>query len=238
MVDTGYSESAATRFESYLAPILTSAYGIALHLTRHRDDAEDLVQEAALQSFRAFDSFQEGTNFKAWFCRILTNLFINAYRKRQRTPEIDTSPVSKTPRRCICSSALRRWAFMLKPRIRRRWCSRKSRQNRSIRLSPPCQRIIASLQHSILWRSLPIRRSRQFWGARSEPCGHACIVAEECCKRPSGIWPNSEALSPRCVPPRRRLAPSAIAADSRHTLPWTSRGFSSIKEVLIAELES
>jgi RNA polymerase sigma-70 factor (ECF subfamily) len=90
MVDTGYSESAATRFESYLAPILTSAYGIALHLTRHRDDAEDLVQEAALQSFRAFDSFQEGTNFKAWFCRILTNLFINAYRKRQRTPEIDT----------------------------------------------------------------------------------------------------------------------------------------------------
>jgi RNA polymerase sigma-70 factor, ECF subfamily len=90
MVDTVHTEFAATRFESYLTPILTAAYGIALHLTRNRDDAEDLVQEAALQAFRAFDSFQEGTNFKAWFFRILTNLFINAYRKRQRTPETDT----------------------------------------------------------------------------------------------------------------------------------------------------
>jgi RNA polymerase sigma-70 factor, ECF subfamily len=90
MVDTMLTESVATRFESYLRPILTAAYGIALHLTRHGDDAEDLVQEAALQAFRAFDTFQEGTNFKAWFFRILTNLFINAYRKRQRAPEIDT----------------------------------------------------------------------------------------------------------------------------------------------------
>ncbi len=73
-----------------MAPILTAVYGTALHLTRHRGDAEDLVQDAALQAFRAFDSFQEGTNFKAWFFRILTNLFINAYRKRQRTPEIET----------------------------------------------------------------------------------------------------------------------------------------------------
>ena len=58
-------------------------------MTRNREDAEDLVQEAALQAFRAFDSFQEGTNFKAWFFRILTNLFINAYRKRRREPEIN-----------------------------------------------------------------------------------------------------------------------------------------------------
>jgi RNA polymerase sigma-70 factor (ECF subfamily) len=61
-------------------------------MTRHSGDAEDLVQEAALQAFRAFDSFQEGTNFKAWFFRILTNLFINAYRRRQREPGIDTLP--------------------------------------------------------------------------------------------------------------------------------------------------
>jgi RNA polymerase sigma-70 factor (ECF subfamily) len=73
-----------------LTPILTAVYGTALHLTRNRDDAEDLVQEAALQAFRAFASFQEGTNFKAWFFRILTNLFINAYRKRRRAPEVDT----------------------------------------------------------------------------------------------------------------------------------------------------
>jgi RNA polymerase sigma-70 factor, ECF subfamily len=90
MVETRNRESAAQRFESYLTPILSAVYGTALHMTRNRDDAEDLVQETALQAFRAFDSFQEGTNFKGWFFRILTNLFINAYRKRQREPEIDT----------------------------------------------------------------------------------------------------------------------------------------------------
>jgi RNA polymerase sigma-70 factor, ECF subfamily len=90
MAETVNTESAAQRFESYLTPILTAVYGTALHLTRNRDDAEDLVQEAALQAFRAFDSFQQGTNFRAWFFRILTNLFINAYRKRQRAPAVDT----------------------------------------------------------------------------------------------------------------------------------------------------
>jgi RNA polymerase sigma-70 factor, ECF subfamily len=90
MVDAVNTESAAARFESHLTPILTAAYGVALHMTRHGGDAEDLVQEAALHAFRAFDSFQEGTNFKAWFFRILTNLFINAYRRRQREPGIDT----------------------------------------------------------------------------------------------------------------------------------------------------
>jgi RNA polymerase sigma-70 factor, ECF subfamily len=90
MADTVNAESAAARFESHLTPILTAAYGVALHMTRHGGDAEDLVQEAALHAFRAFDSFQEGTNFKAWFFRILTNLFINAYRRRQREPGIDT----------------------------------------------------------------------------------------------------------------------------------------------------
>jgi RNA polymerase sigma-70 factor, ECF subfamily len=89
MAETANTESAAKRFESSLTPILTAVYGTALHMTRNRDDAEDLVQEAALQAFRAFESFQDGTNFKAWFFRILTNLFINAYRKRQRGPEID-----------------------------------------------------------------------------------------------------------------------------------------------------
>jgi RNA polymerase sigma-70 factor (ECF subfamily) len=90
MSETAHADSAAENFEAYLMPILDAAYGTALHMTRHRDDAEDLVQEAALQAFRAFGSFQPGTNFKAWFFRILTNLFINRYRQRQREPEIDT----------------------------------------------------------------------------------------------------------------------------------------------------
>jgi RNA polymerase sigma-70 factor (ECF subfamily) len=92
MANTVNIESAAVRFESHLTPILTAAYGTALHMTRNGDDAEDLVQEAALRAFRAFDSFEEGTNFKAWFFRILTNLFINAYRRRQREPGIDALP--------------------------------------------------------------------------------------------------------------------------------------------------
>lgn len=77
-----------TEFESLLAPLLGAAYGTALHMTRNREEAEDLVQEAAVQAFRAFHTFQPGTNFKAWFFRILTNLFFNQYRKKRREPEI------------------------------------------------------------------------------------------------------------------------------------------------------
>src|SRR3712207_4274393 len=92
MSELADTESAAQKFETYLLPILGAAYGTALHMTRHRDDAEDLVQEAALQAFRGFHTFEPGTNFKAWFFRILTNLFINKYRRKQREPEVDTIP--------------------------------------------------------------------------------------------------------------------------------------------------
>jgi RNA polymerase sigma-70 factor (ECF subfamily) len=120
MVETIDTEAAATRFESYLTPILTAAYGTALHMTRHPDDAEDLVKEAALQAFRAFSSFQEGTNFKAWFFRIMTNLFINRYRKRQREPEIDALHELEDARRCICTSRPAIWACIPGTQIRRR----------------------------------------------------------------------------------------------------------------------
>ncbi len=76
------------QFEALLEPLLGSAYGTMLHMTRQREDAEDLVQEAAVKAFVAFSSFQEGTNFKAWFFRILINTFLNSYRKRQRAPEL------------------------------------------------------------------------------------------------------------------------------------------------------
>ncbi len=79
---------ASRSFERQLAPILGAAYGTALHMTRHKDDAEDLVQEAAVRAFRSFHTFEEGTNFKAWFFRIVTNLYLNKYRQKQREPEI------------------------------------------------------------------------------------------------------------------------------------------------------
>lgn len=78
---------AGRRFEAHLAPILDSAYGTALHWTRNAHDAEDLVQEAAFLAFRAFHQFEEGTRFKAWFFRILTNLFYQKHRRKKHEPE-------------------------------------------------------------------------------------------------------------------------------------------------------
>ncbi|MEO6461950.1 MAG: sigma-70 family RNA polymerase sigma factor [Candidatus Eisenbacteria bacterium] len=85
----------ARRFERHLVPILDAAYGTAVHLTRNAHDAEDLVQEAAFLAFRAFHQFEEGTRFKAWYFRILTNLFYQRMRKKKREPatvEFDDAP--------------------------------------------------------------------------------------------------------------------------------------------------
>lgn len=61
-------------------------YSAALRMTRNSADAEDIVQETFLKAYRAYDSFEEGTNLKAWLYRILTNTYINKYRKQQRRP--------------------------------------------------------------------------------------------------------------------------------------------------------
>lgn len=74
------------RFERDALQYLDPLYGAALRMTRNPADAEDLVQETFLKAFAAFDSFTEGTNLKAWLFRILTNTYINIYRKRQRQP--------------------------------------------------------------------------------------------------------------------------------------------------------
>ena len=66
---------------------MSSLYTAALRMTRNPGDAEDLVQETYLKAYRAFGSFQEGTNLKAWLYKILTNTFINAYRSKKRRPE-------------------------------------------------------------------------------------------------------------------------------------------------------
>ena len=74
------------RFERDVLPLLPNLYSAALRLTRNPSDAEDLVQEAYLRAFRGFSGFEEGTNLRAWMYRILTNTFINTYRKKQREP--------------------------------------------------------------------------------------------------------------------------------------------------------
>jgi RNA polymerase sigma-70 factor (ECF subfamily) len=80
------------RFERDVLPLLPSLYGAALRMTRNPADAEDLLQETTLRAYRGFASFEEGTNLKAWLYRILTNSFINTYRKRQREPQTVEGP--------------------------------------------------------------------------------------------------------------------------------------------------
>jgi len=79
-------EQRSARFEQSALPFLDQLYAAALRMTRNPADAEDLVQETFVKAFAAFHQFEEGTNLKAWLYRILTNTFINSYRKRQREP--------------------------------------------------------------------------------------------------------------------------------------------------------
>jgi RNA polymerase sigma-70 factor (ECF subfamily) len=74
-------------FEELAYPLLDSAYRTALRMTGQPASAEDLAQEAFLRAFRAFNQFERGTNFKAWLFRILTNVFLNDYRKKGREPQ-------------------------------------------------------------------------------------------------------------------------------------------------------
>ncbi|KWX01070.1 RNA polymerase [Carbonactinospora thermoautotrophica] len=80
-------EAQAARFEQEALPYLDQLYSAALRMTRNPADAEDLVQETFAKAFASFHQFTAGTNLKAWLYRILTNTFINSYRKRQREPQ-------------------------------------------------------------------------------------------------------------------------------------------------------
>jgi RNA polymerase sigma-70 factor, ECF subfamily len=81
------SEEAKKKFEEIAFAFMDSLYSTALRMTRNAAEAEDLVQDTYLRAYRFFDKFEEGTNFKAWIFKILTNTFINKYRKKVRTPQ-------------------------------------------------------------------------------------------------------------------------------------------------------
>src|SRR3954467_10806774 len=88
----------ADDFEREALPHLSALYAAALRMTRNEKDAEDLVQDAMLRAYRFFDTFQAGTNCKAWLFRILTNVFCNNYRDREREhvvlTEAESSPAN------------------------------------------------------------------------------------------------------------------------------------------------
>ena len=81
-------EAAAKRalFQEQALPFMDQLYGAAMRMTKNPADAADLVQETFVKAFAAFAQFEQGTNLKAWLYRILTNTFINQYRKNQRNP--------------------------------------------------------------------------------------------------------------------------------------------------------
>ena len=91
-LETETPEQRLARFERDALPLLDQLYGAALRTTRNPADAEDLVQETFAKAYSAFHQFTPGTNLKAWLYRILTNTYINSYRKKQREPLQSDSP--------------------------------------------------------------------------------------------------------------------------------------------------
>jgi RNA polymerase sigma-70 factor (ECF subfamily) len=76
------------RFESDALQYLDQLYAAAMRMTRNPADAEDVVQETFAKAYASFHQFTPGTNLKAWLYRILTNTYINSYRKKQREPQL------------------------------------------------------------------------------------------------------------------------------------------------------
>ena len=99
-------------FEQDIEGLVPQLYGMALRLARNRPDAEDLVQEALLRAYRGYHTFTAGTNLRAWLFRILTNTFINEYRRRSRRPretELDEGGEA-SPYRFGAYEQVRSWA--------------------------------------------------------------------------------------------------------------------------------
>ncbi|WP_336206052.1 sigma-70 family RNA polymerase sigma factor [Nonomuraea sp. LPB2021202275-12-8] len=78
-------------FERDVVPVTSQLFASAMRLTRNTADAEDLVQETVAKAYTSYHQFREGTNLKAWLHRILTNNFINDYRKKQRSPKLSAA---------------------------------------------------------------------------------------------------------------------------------------------------
>lgn len=88
----------AAGFQALVDPHLDALRRTARRMTRDEADADDLLQEALLKAFRSIDKFEPGSNFRAWIFRILTNTFINEYRRRRRAgPEVELDETIDPP---------------------------------------------------------------------------------------------------------------------------------------------
>lgn len=109
----GRDKKAAGEFEASALVHLDALYGAALRLTRNDSEAQDLVQDALVRAYRFQHHFEPGTNLKAWLLRILTNTFINHYRRVARERRVleqeESAPVgdgvmSRSAMRCLTDS--------------------------------------------------------------------------------------------------------------------------------------
>lgn len=91
-------------FEKAALEHLDTLYGVALRLTRNQQNAEDLVQDTYVRALRFYDRFEWGTNIKAWLLRIMTNTFINCYRRRQKERQLAELPESADIQELLLSS--------------------------------------------------------------------------------------------------------------------------------------
>jgi RNA polymerase sigma-70 factor (ECF subfamily) len=132
------------RFERDAIPLLDQLYGGALRMTRNPADAEDLLQETMVKAYAGFRSFREGTNLKAWLYRILTNTYINSYRKKRRQPsEYPTEEITDCQRRSRLSRRCRT------PRSRRR--CRHCQRNSGWRCTTPTSKVSRTRRSPKSW---------------------------------------------------------------------------------------
>src|SRR6478735_4920261 len=107
------------RFERDAMPFLDQLYSAAMRMTRNPADAEDLVQETFAKAYGSFHQFKPGTNLKAWLYRILTNTFINTYRKKQREPQKSMAADVASCARCWRTTCARTTCCPLRRPLRR-----------------------------------------------------------------------------------------------------------------------
>ncbi len=96
MLDLRHDDATRVEFEQLALDHIDPLYSAALRLTKNERDAEDLVQDTYLRAFRFFDKFERGTNIKAWLFKILTNTFINKYRRTSKERSIVDGPEQET----------------------------------------------------------------------------------------------------------------------------------------------
>jgi RNA polymerase sigma-70 factor (ECF subfamily) len=181
---------AAASFEALLTPLLGPAYATAVHLTRNPADAEDAVQEAVLNALRGFDSFEPGTNFRAWFFRILVNVVYTRFRQARRqgtTIDLEDAPelhlYSRTAELGL-HGAVEDPAAVLMDRIDR------DAVQAAIASLPDEYRVVATLYfvEDLPYQEIAVVR-----------CGHGSIADAASSSALSGAWPKSGESPSTCA---------------------------------------